>query len=73
MKKLTIACFLLGIAMTSREVKNLTLEEQLAVLQLVEKEYGIDVSSTPENKLMNVTRKMDNTRYWNHVYEGGRS
>lgn len=72
MKKLMRAYSLLGLAFTPREAKDLTAREQQTILQLLEKEYGINIAKTSDDQLMNMSRKPENTRYFNHLFEGGR-
>lgn len=66
MEKLMRASFLLGLVIKPQEIKNLTPEERVAILGLVEKEYGINKS-----ELMSSNRELNNTRCWNHAFEGG--
>jgi hypothetical protein len=71
LKKLLIACFLLGLSVNAFEIENLSEEEKQELFDLVNIEYGIDTEALPESELAEIIRSNENTRSFDIIGENG--
>jgi hypothetical protein len=71
LKKLLIACFLLGLSVNAFEIENLSEEEKQELFDLVNIEYGIDTEALPESELAEIRRSNENTRSFDIIGENG--